>query len=95
MGRDGYGYCSQACLDADMTRWKVQMWSPGAVLPAPAAKYSHPSDDARLVRSRGGPAGALEPLLGDDLPAGDLRRPGPQRGEVLDRPRLEEPVGRR
>jgi len=29
-GRDGYGYCSQACLDADVARWKAQLWTPGS-----------------------------------------------------------------
>ena len=28
-GRDGYGYCSQACLDADLARWKAQLQAPG------------------------------------------------------------------
>ena len=29
-GRDGYGYCSQKCLDADVARWKAQLWSAGS-----------------------------------------------------------------
>jgi hypothetical protein len=29
-GRDGYGYCSEACLEADVARWKAQLWSPGS-----------------------------------------------------------------
>jgi uncharacterized protein YeaO (DUF488 family)/endogenous inhibitor of DNA gyrase (YacG/DUF329 family) len=29
-GRDGYGYCSQACLDADVARWKAQLQTPGS-----------------------------------------------------------------
>jgi uncharacterized protein YeaO (DUF488 family)/endogenous inhibitor of DNA gyrase (YacG/DUF329 family) len=29
-GRDGYGYCSQACLDADVARWKAQAWTAGS-----------------------------------------------------------------
>ena len=29
-GRDGYGYCSEACLEADVTRWKSRMWSAGS-----------------------------------------------------------------
>jgi endogenous inhibitor of DNA gyrase (YacG/DUF329 family) len=29
-GRDGYGYCSGACLEADVARWKAQLWSAGS-----------------------------------------------------------------
>lgn len=29
-GRDGYGYCSEACLEADVARWKAQLWSAGS-----------------------------------------------------------------
>jgi uncharacterized protein YeaO (DUF488 family) len=29
-GRYGYGYCSHACLDADVARWKAQLWSAGS-----------------------------------------------------------------
>lgn len=29
-GRDGYGYCGQACLDADVARWKAQLQTPGS-----------------------------------------------------------------
>jgi uncharacterized protein YeaO (DUF488 family) len=29
-GRDGYGYYSQACLDAEVARWKAQLWSAGS-----------------------------------------------------------------
>jgi hypothetical protein len=29
-GRDGYGYCSEACLDEDVVRWRAQMWSAGS-----------------------------------------------------------------
>jgi hypothetical protein len=29
-GRDGYGYCSEACLEADVARWKARMWSAGS-----------------------------------------------------------------
>ena len=29
-GRDGYGYCSEACLDEDVARWRAQMWSAGS-----------------------------------------------------------------
>ena len=29
-GRDGYGYCSEACLESDVARWKAQLWSAGS-----------------------------------------------------------------
>jgi hypothetical protein len=29
-GRPGFGYCSGACLDADVVRWKAQLWSAGS-----------------------------------------------------------------
>jgi endogenous inhibitor of DNA gyrase (YacG/DUF329 family) len=29
-GRDGYGYCSEACLEADVARWRSRMWSAGS-----------------------------------------------------------------
>ena len=29
-GRPGYGYCSEACLEADVARWKAQLWSAGS-----------------------------------------------------------------
>jgi hypothetical protein len=29
-GRDGYGYCPEACLEADVARWKAQAWSAGS-----------------------------------------------------------------
>ena len=29
-GRDGYGYCSEACLEFDVARWKAQLWSAGS-----------------------------------------------------------------
>ena len=29
-GRDGYGYCSEACVAADVARWKAQRWSAGS-----------------------------------------------------------------
>jgi hypothetical protein len=29
-GRDGYGYCSEACLETDVARWKAQLWSAGS-----------------------------------------------------------------
>ena len=29
-GRDGYGYCSEACVATDVARWKAQLWSAGS-----------------------------------------------------------------
>ena len=29
-GRAGYGYCSEACLETDVARWRSQMWSAGS-----------------------------------------------------------------
>jgi hypothetical protein len=29
-GRDGYGSCSEACLEADVAGWKAQAWSAGS-----------------------------------------------------------------
>jgi hypothetical protein len=29
-GRDGYGYCFQACLGADVVRHKARLWSAGS-----------------------------------------------------------------
>jgi endogenous inhibitor of DNA gyrase (YacG/DUF329 family) len=29
-GRDGYGYCSEACVETDVARWKAQQWSAGS-----------------------------------------------------------------
>ena len=28
-GRDGCGYCSEACVEVDVARWKAQRWSAG------------------------------------------------------------------
>jgi uncharacterized protein YeaO (DUF488 family) len=29
-GTDGYGYCSESCLYADVARWRAQLWSAGS-----------------------------------------------------------------